>query len=469
MSDNTPSPSDDTVDQATPSPQPTPRPAAPSPAAMAKMAPRRPTPAAAPAPVTSDHSASAEFGRVGEDGTVYVREGDGERAVGSYPGADAAEALQYFARKYDELYASAVLLRRRLDAPEVSAKEVADGLSSLKAHTEKPDVVGDLAALSALVTEVETGVAAHRERERAERAEAKKVAAAEREGIVEQAEAVAAQPEDQIRWKDSTARMRELLEQWKTHQKAGVRLDKDVENALWQRFSKARNSFDKGRRAHFSELEATRGESKGRKEELVAEAERLATSTDWGPTAGAFKRLMQEWRRAGRAGRKDDDALWERFRTAQDSFFSAKDAEQEREDESYRPNLEVKEKLLTEAKALLPIKDLDATKAALRSIQQRWEDAGKVPRGDVDRMEKGLRSVEQAVRDAEDTRWTRSDPEKSARANSLVAQLEAKVTELEAQIEAATDDRRRARLQEQLDSTQGLLAMARAGADDLGG
>ena len=44
---------------------------------------------------------------------------------------------------------------------------------------------------------------------------------------------------------------------------------------------------------------------------------------DWTPTAGAFKRLMDEWRRAGRAGRQDDDALWERFKAAQDAFHVA--------------------------------------------------------------------------------------------------------------------------------------------------
>ena len=201
----------------------------------------------------------------------------------------------------------------------------------------------------------------------------------------------------------------------------------------------------------------------------MAEAERLATSTDWAATAGAFKRLMDDWRRAGRAGKRDDDALWERFRRAQDAFFEAKDAEAAREDESYRGNLEVKEKLLAEAQALLPITDLGSAKTTLRGIQERWEAAGKVPRADVDRMEKGLRKVEQAVRDAEDTRWKKSNPELSARANSLVSQLEAKVAELEAQIAATDAAARRRRLEADLQSSRSLLAMAKAGADEFGG
>ncbi|MDN5716156.1 MAG: DUF349 domain-containing protein [Janibacter sp.] len=450
-----------------------PRPSAPSPAALARMAPRPPvTPGPDVPAITTDHSASAAFGRVDEEGKVYVTDGDGEREVGSYPGATPEQALQYFARKYDELFASASLLRQRLDVPDVSAKEIGDGLKSLREHAQEPNVVGDLPALSALITELEEGLTAKRQVESAERAEAKKVAGAEREAIVAEAETIAAQPIEKVQWKQSTARMRALLDEWKSHQRGKVRLDKDVESALWQRFSKARNGFDKARRSHFAHLEVSRGEVKSAKEDLVAQAERLSTSTDWNATAGAFKRLMDEWRRAGRAGRNDDDKLWERFRSAQDAFFNAKDAEVAKEDEANRGNLEVKEAILAEAEALLPIKDLDKTKAALRGIQDRWEAAGKVPRADVGRMEKGMQRVEQAVRDLEDKKWSNTNPELSARASSMVIQLESKVSELRDDVdkaEAKGDTSRAAKLREQLEAQQAWLDQARKGLDEFGG
>ena len=275
--------------------------------------------------------------------------------------------------------------------------------------------------------------------------------------------AFAAQPVEQVQWKQSTARMRALLDEWKAHQRGKVRLDKDAESALWQRFSKARNGFDKARRSHFAHLEQSRGEAKGIKEDLVVEAERLSTSTDWNATAGAYKRLMDQWRRAGRAGRADDDRLWERFRSAQDTFFNAKDAEAAKEDEAHQGNLEVKEGLLAEAEALLPVKDLERTKAALRGIQERWEAAGKVPRADIDRMEKGMRRVEQTVREAEDKKWASSNPELSAHASSMVTQLESKVAELQADVEAAEakgDTSRATKLREQLDVQQAWLDQA---------
>jgi hypothetical protein len=448
--------------------KPAPRPSIPSPAALAgRMQPR---PVAAPAPVT--HSDSARFGRVDDEGRVFVTADGEEREVGSYPGATPEEALQYFARKYDELAASADLLEARLAIPDVSAKEVSDGLDTLKEHVGQANVVGDLPALHATVARIEAGLEAKRTAEHEQRLVARAAAAQEREAIVAEAEAIAAQPAASTQWKQSGERMRALLDQWKQHQRSAAKLDKPTETALWQRFSHARNSFDKARRAWFADLESSRSDAKAAKEELVAEAEALSTSTDWGPTARAFKQLMDRWRTAGRASRPDDDALWERFRAAQDAFFTRKDEVAAAEDEEFRGNLAVKEQLLEEAEALLPVTDLEAAKASLRGIQERWEAAGKVPRGDLDRVEKRMRRVESAVREAEDARWTRTNPEVAARARSLVDQLEASVASIEEEVataEAAGHEKKAATARERLAAQQEWLAQARAGLDEFGG
>jgi hypothetical protein len=264
-------------------PRPVPRPGpVPSPAAVRKVA--HPQPALIPTPAPGPPAES--FGRVAEDGTVFVRTADGEREVGAYPGASADEALHYFARKYDELYASADLLHQRLGGTDLSAKDAADGLAKVKEHISEANVVGDLAALDAKVAEIEKAVTARREVEAAERTAARATAATERERIVAEAEQIAGQPENKIQWKTSGARMRELLEEWKRHQRGSARLDRETEGALWQRFSSARNSFDKARRVHFAQLEGTQAEAKAAKQELVKEAEALSSSTDWGKMAG---------------------------------------------------------------------------------------------------------------------------------------------------------------------------------------
>lgn len=447
-----------------------PKPAVPSPAALASKMAARPAPPAV-TPVVHEHSESARFGRVDDDGHVFVKVGEEEREVGSYPGATPDEALQYFARKYDEIAASADLLEARLANPDVSAKEVADGLTTLKDHIAGANVVGDLAALDTKVAAIEAGLATKRETEQAARAEARAAAATEREAIVAEAEAIAGQDAAHTQWKQSGERMRSLLDQWKQHQRSGAKLDKPTENALWQRFSHARNHFDKGRRSYFAQLDSNRAEAKSTKEALVKEAELLSTSKDWGPTARAFKNLMDQWRQAGRASRAEDDALWERFKTAQDAFFNAKDEVAAAEDEEFRANLAVKEGLLKEAEAILPVTDLDQAKSQLRVIQDKWDAAGKVPRADIDRTEKAMRRIESAVREQEDKKWKSSNPEVAARANSLVTQLRSSIESLEADLAKATDsgnDKKVKDLTARLESQKAWLQQAEAAGSEFG-
>ncbi|MFC7492266.1 MULTISPECIES: DUF349 domain-containing protein [unclassified Knoellia] len=469
--EETPAPAEETPAPAEEKPAPVaPKPSVPSPAALASKMAARPTPPVTPS-VVHEHSDSAKFGRVDDEGHVFVKVGDEEREVGSYPGASPDEALQYFARKYDEIAASADLLVQRVANPDVAAKEVADGLSTLKEHIADAHVVGDLAALDASVTAVEAALAAKRETEQAARAEARAAATVEREAIVAEAEAIAGQHPDQTQWKQSGERMRALLDTWKQHQRSGTKLDKPTENSLWQRFSHARNHFDKGRRTYFAQLDSTRAEAKGTKESLVKEAEALATSTDWGPTARAFKNLMDQWRQAGRASRTEDDALWERFKTAQDTFFNAKDEVSAAEEEEFRANLAVKEELLKEAEQILPITDLEKAKAQLRTVQDRWDAAGKVPRADIDRTEKAIRRIETAVREQDEKKWKSSNPEVAARANSMVTQLRSSIETIEADLAKATasgNEKKVKDLTARLESQQVWLKQAEAAGDEFG-
>ena len=459
-----------------------PKPGAPTPAMFAarKPAAARPTTSApaSGAPASPDSSAavaeplppseSVKHGRVDEEGTVYVQLADGtERAVGSYPGATADEALAYFARKYDELVASADLLKARLASTDVSSHDARQSLGHLKEQIGEANVVGDIAALEATVTQLESAISSKARAEQETRAAAKAQATIEREAIVAQAEELAATDPSRIQWKQSSARVRELLDEWKAHQRSGPRLDKDVESGLWQRFSGARSSFDKARKAWFAQLDGQHSEAKRLKERLVAEAEQLASSKDWGSTAGAFKRLMQDWKRAGRASRTDDDALWERFKAAQDSFFNAKDEVVAAEEAEFTENLKVKEALLAEAEALtVDEKNLEHAKNELRRIQDRWESAGKVPRADVRRVEGRLRAVEQQVRDLEDKKWQRTDPELTARAQSMGDQLERQVQGLESDLaaaQAAGDDKRASTLETEIATKKLWLDSARGG------
>ncbi|QAY71121.1 DUF349 domain-containing protein [Xylanimonas protaetiae] len=427
---------------------PTPRPKAPKPSRLPKPSPlRRPTPvapAAAAAPVVvppvADAAAVAAaeaFGRVDEEGNVFVREAAGERPVGQFPDVPASEAMSLYVRRYLDLAAKVSLFETRLGSADLSVKEIDQTLAKLSEETAEPAAVGDLDALRERVGALGAVAKERRAALEAARAAAKAEAVAARTAIVEAAEKIAATDPARMQWRPAGEELRQLLDQWKEAQRSGPRIDRTSEESLWKRFSHARTAFDRERRHYFAELESRNSSAKTAKEALVAQAEKLSTSTDWGATAGAFRDLMTQWKAAGRAARRDDDALWAKFRAAQDAFFNARDEENAAVDAEYAENLTVKEQILTEAEALVPVKDLNAAKAALRDIQERWEAAGKVPRGDVQRVEGRLRAIEQAVRDAEQAKWDRTNPETRARAEGALAQLEAAIEGLEADLETA--------------------------------
>ena len=430
-----------------------------------------PVDAAHPALAPAESVARArKFGRADENGTVYVTVRDAEHECGQFPDATPDEALAYFARKFDDAEAQVALLEQRI-AARAPAGEMRKTVAHVREQVDAHTMVGDLVDLSTRLDTLEDAIRVALDREREEAKAHKAEQLARRTAIVEEAEKVAGQDPEKTQWKHSSSRMAELFSQWQEHQKSGGRLAKADEDALWKRFRKARTTFDRHRKAFFSSLDETNAKAKRVKEALIAEAEALSSSTDWGETAGKYRELMDRWKQSPRASRKDDDALWARFRAAQDVFFDARTAANEQIDKEFEGNLKVKEQLLTEARQILPVKDLAAAKKQLASIQQRWEEAGKVPRAHMRRVENELRSVEDAVKKAEDEKWRRTDPETKARSNSMLSQLENKIADQRAAVEAARaagNEKKAASLEKDLATSEQWLATLQASASELG-
>ena len=398
-----------------------------------------PTPATAPAEPEVDPQEAmdaAKWGRVDGEGRVYVQDNGAEREVGQFPDAPVAEAMAFYVRRFLDLKATVDLFATRL--PQLSVREIDSTLKSIEQSLTEPAAVGDLDGLRARFSALKSVAAERREAVAAERAAAKEQALKDRTVIVERAEAISAQDPARTQWKSSGAELRELLEKWKEAQRRGPRLDRPVEDGLWKRFSHARTAFDRHRRQFFSELDAKQAQVKVAKEALIKRAEELSGSTDWAGTSAKYRGLMEEWKKAGRASRKEDDALWARFRAAQQVFFDARRAKDAATDAEYAENLKVKEALIVKAEALLPVKNVKAAKKALRPIQDAWEEAGRVPRSALRRIEGRMRAVEDAIREAENAEWRRTDPETKARAEGLAGQLEDSIAALEKDLAAAT-------------------------------
>ena len=435
-----------------------------------------PTPAAVPAPAQAavptepevdpeEALDAAKWGRVDGEGRVFVQDNGAEREVGQFPDAPIAEAMAFYVRRFLDLKSSVDLFATRL--PQLSVREIDSTIKTLEESLVEPAAVGDLEGLRARFAALKGVAAERREAVTAERAAAKEQALKDRTAIVERAEAIAAQDPARTQWKNSGAELRELLEQWKGAQRRGPRLDRPTEDGLWKRFSHARTTFDRHRRQFFSELDAKQSQVKAAKEALIKRAEELQNSTDWGGTSAKYRGLMDEWKKAGRTSRKEDDALWARFRAAQQVFFDARRAKDEAVDAEFAENLKVKEALVEKAEALLPIKDVKAAKKAIRPIQDAWEEAGRVPRNAVRRIEGRMRAVEDAIREAENAEWRRTDPETKARAEGLAGQLEDSISELEKDLEAARsagDDKRIAEAEAALTARRAWLDQVRRSA-----
>ena len=410
-------------------------------------------------------TASDPWGRVADDGTVYVRTAEGERVVGSWQAGSPEEALAFFKRKFDALETEVSLLEQRIAATDLSPSQARTTISRLQAAVTDAHAVGDLDGLRARLETLTGLVDQRREEHKAAREHARSEAVEIKERIVAEAERIAAEA---THWKASGERMRQLLEEWK----AAPRGDRAVETALWKRLSAARNAFTKRRKAYFAHLEDEREIVRARKEKLVSEAEALVSASDWGPTASAYRELMRSWKEAGRADRASEDALWDRFKAAQDSFFQARAAAMSAKDAHLREHAEAKEQLLAEAQKLLPVADSRSARSALRGIQQRWEQAGPVPRDTQERLEAGLRRVEDAVRQADDSRWRRSNPEALSRARDTVDQLRSAISQLEGQLATAQqrgDEKARTQAAEALDARRSWLAEAERTLAELSG
>jgi hypothetical protein len=402
-----------------------------------------------------------EWGRAAEDGTVYVRTAEGERQVGQMPDASPEEALAFFKKRYDDLAFEVDLLEQRVKAGAVGPDEAAGSLKKVRGSVRQAQAVGDLAGLESRLDALTGTIDEQRAKRRAERAAKLEQAKAEKERIAAEAERIG-QSSD---WRNGANRLRDLLEKWKSL----PRLERSVDDALWRRFSTARTSYTRRRKAHFAELNEKREAAQTVKEKLVVEAEQLADSTDWGATAGAYRDLMRRWKAAGPAPKSVDDALWARFRGAQDRFFSARDAANAELDREFAANAEKKEAILTEAEALLPVTDLRAAKEAFRALAERWDAAGKVPRDRVKELEARMRKVEQSIRGVEDDQWRRSNPEARARAADTVAQLESSLAELRTKHEKAVTAGNTKKAEEHaaaIEARESWLAEARRALED---
>lgn len=427
---------------------------APAPGAESGTAPGE----RAATPIPQAASEPSRWGRVDEDGSVYVYTSAGERAVGVWQAGTAAEGLLHFARRFDDLRTEVELLETRITSGSGEPKQALQSATHLRGRITETAAVGDIDALHARIEEVVAHAEQAVQSARQQREQHRTAAIERKQALAAEAEEISA---ESTQWKQAGDRLRKILDEWKSIK--GI--DRKTDDELWKRFSKARERFNRRRGSHFAELDKQRATAKERKEELAAEADSLTDSTDWGPTAARYKELMAEWKAAGRAPKEADEALWQRFRAAQDTFFANRSAAFSERDAELAENARRKEELLTEAERIDPDADSEDAKTQLRRIQQRWDEIGKVPRERMRELDGRLRAVQDRVRSAQDRQWRRTDPEVQARAEQFRERVRQFRTQAE-KARAGGDEKKAAEAEQQAEQWQQWLHAAEDAVED---
>lgn len=381
--------------------------------------------------VTIPKNDPAKFGRVDQDGVAWVKTANGERQIGEYKAGTPQEGLAHFGARYDDLSTEVKMLEARLESHPEQAQTIRHDAKILQESLSTAAVIGDIPALDARLEKISQRTETAEQQVAEAKQQRRDSALAQKEELLGEVESIAAADPTTVNWKRSGERIRAIVEQWR-----GIKgVERSTDDKLWKRFSTARSEFNRNRQAHFDQLDRNRERARLKKEELIEQAEALQDSTEWGATSAKFRDLMSQWKAAGRAPRNVDDQLWERFRKAQDVFFTARKADSAERDKEFEANAEAKQSLIDEYSPKIDPQahGLDKARKVLHELQEKWEQIGYVPRGRVREFEDKIKSLESRVEEAADAEWRRTDPEAQAR----VAQFQAKADQFNREAEEA--------------------------------
>lgn len=400
-----------------------------------------------------------EFGRVDDKNSVYLMDQGSERLVGQYPNVSSDEAMAFFVRKFEDLEAQVRILEQRIANGVTDGKSLKATHSTLTKEISEPKGIGNYESLRQRLSKLQPAIEEAVAKAQAAKEEAIAFAMAEKEKIAKRAEELVSNL-GAVNWKKSGEEMAELFAKWQQLQKDSPKIAKSITDPVWKRFSQARAKFESGKRKYFAVQDAKFKEAKKIKSDLTEKAKSLV---DKGSQAAAeYKKLQAEWKKAGKAG-KLEEALWESFRAAGDAIFLKKKEQDEQLATSHAENLKGKLALLDEAEAI-DTTDLKSARSKLSSIQGRWSKFGHVPKDQVKSIEGRLKAVEAKIASAEKEAWQRSDPAAKARSNSLVAQLEVVIANLEKEMVSAPEPKKK-EIQSQIESRKALLVAAQNAVD----
>lgn len=165
----------------------------------------------------------------------------------------------------------------------------------------------------------------------------------------------------------------------------------DKNDEIWERFKSSTDKINQRRRDHYKQLQEEQENNLAAKVALCEKAENLLTEEvttirGWQERTRQFNDLFKVWKTIGQAPKKQNDEIWERFKTSLDTFFSEKKEYFARIKEQQVNNYNMKLELCLQAESLKDSDDWRNTTRDLINLQKEWKNIGPVPRKNADKI-----------------------------------------------------------------------------------
>ena len=166
---------------------------------------------------------------------------------------------------------------------------------------------------------------------------------------------------------------------------------KELREEIWTRFKNASTVINKKHQQHFEDLRAKEEDNLAKKTTLCEKIEAInlkekKQASDWEDATKTIIEIQGEWKKIGFAPQKMNVKIFERFRIANDEFFSKKAEFFKNIKSQYAENLEKKQKLVEKAKQLADSTEWKKTGDKLIQMQREWKNIGYVPRKQGDQL-----------------------------------------------------------------------------------
>ena len=172
----------------------------------------------------------------------------------------------------------------------------------------------------------------------------------------------------------------------------------DKNDEIWERFKATTEKINERRREHYNKLQDDQKNNLLAKNALCEKAEEIlnleqSTIKEWQTVTDKISELLKVWKSIGRAPRKNNDEVWDRFKTSLDTFFSNKKEffQKIKEEQVYNYNLKLD--ICAQAESMIDSSDWRKTTHDLINLQKEWKAIGPVPRKHSDKIWKRFRQA----------------------------------------------------------------------------